>query len=171
MRNNLKYLVLLAGFACLDATSAETASEKLTKIETETLLLKAREKQLDVKASIIAKQNEIVTKQQQGEKLTQTAVVGDPMIRSIEGIGKKMYATLQLANGNVVDAQIGDSLPNGMVVLSIKANEVIVENSKKHRVRLAPVPRAAPDYNAAYQIGSTAAMPPLPVLIRRGAGQ
>ena len=52
MQNNLRYLVLFTGIALSSAALAESASEQLTRIEAETLLLKAREKQLDVQASI-----------------------------------------------------------------------------------------------------------------------
>jgi type IV pilus biogenesis protein PilP len=171
MQNNLKYVALLAGIAFSGAALAESASEQLTRIEAETLLLKAREKQLDVQASIMARQNEIASRKQVNEQLTQNAVVGNPVIRSIEGIGRTMYATLQLADGSLVEAKVGDVLSNGMKIASISANEVIVESGKKHRVRLAAAvpmqvaPAAAPVY-------ANAGLPlPLPVAAPRGSAR
>lgn len=164
MQNNLKVLALLTGIAFSGAALAETASEQLTRIEAETLLLKAREKQLEVQANIVARQNEIATKRQLTDQLAQTAVAGDPVVRSIEGIGKVMYATVQLADGNLVDARVGDVLPNGMKVASIKPHEVIVENRKKRRVRLMNGTQAfnvATAFNPAYP--SPAVNIPLPM--------
>lgn len=168
MQNKLSYLVFFTSMICASATLAQSASEQLTKIEGETLLLKAREKQLEVQAAIIAKQNDIATKRKINEELSlpNAASAGDPMIRSVEGIGANMYASLLMANGNVVDAQAGDTLPNGMKVVSVKANEVIVQGSGKKRrtVRLAAAPQQAPAASG-MPIGL---LPPLPVLAPRG---
>lgn len=172
MQNNLKMLVLLTGLAFSSAVLAETASEQLTRIEAETLLLKAREKQLEVQANIMARQNDIATKKQLNGQLTQNAVAGDPVVRSVEGIGKVMYATLQLSDGNLVDARVGDVLPNGMKVASIKTNEVIVENRKKHRVRLingAHAFNVAAAFNPAYPAAGLNIPLPMPAAPRGSA--
>lgn len=137
MRNDLRTAICLVAAIVSGAAYAESASDSLTRIEAETMVLKAREKQLDVQSSIMAKQNDIIARQHMREQLTQNAVVGDPVIRSVEGIGKRMYAALQLADGSVVDVAVGDTLSNGMRVVSIRANEVIVENGKRRRTRLA----------------------------------
>lgn len=146
--------------------SDKSASERLTQIEAETLLLKAREKQIDVQASIITKQNEIILKQALNDQLTNKAVAGDPLVRSIEGIGKAMYATLQLHNGNLIDAKAGDVLPNGMKVVSIRPNEVIVQSANKRRTRLggaSPAPVAG-EFNPNYPSPGLS-LPPLPVAV------
>src|SRR5688572_30500509 len=103
MPNCLKHLVLLAGLAVSGTVIAESASENLSRIEAETLILKAREKQLDVQAKIIAKQSEIASKQAESDRRTHAAESGNPVILAIEGVGKAMFATLQLANGTTVD--------------------------------------------------------------------
>lgn len=128
----LAMCVLPAQFA-----TADSASERLTKIESETLILKAKEKQLDVQAKIIARQSEINTRQIEAERMALPASNGNPVIVALEGIGQRMVASLQTDNGNVVDVRVGDVLANGMRVRSIQANEVIVENAKKQRLRLA----------------------------------
>lgn len=160
MQSNLKYVVLLSGLICAGSSWAESASDNLTRIEAETLVLKARERQLDVQSKIIAKQNEIAAKQADTDRLTQAAVVGNPMIRSVEGIGRTMYATLQLDNGNIVDVQAGDVLSNGMKVVSIKPNEVIAETEKKRRIRLATISHTPATFNPNFP-GPGLALPPL----------
>jgi type IV pilus biogenesis protein PilP len=140
-------LALLAALLCCGLgpvpVLADPTSDQLTKIEAETLLLKARERQLDVQASILAKQNEIAAKQNMGNQLTQGPALGDPVVRGIEGIGDVVFATLQLGDGSVIDVQAGDVLSNGMRVVSIAPGNVIVHKGKK-RIRLASyVPRPA----------------------------
>lgn len=160
--------------ATLLATSAiaETASESLTRIEAETLVLKAREKQLEVQSNIIAKQNDIMARQRMADQLTQAAGAGDPLIRSVEGVGKTLFATLQLNDGSIVDVQAGQVLSNGMKVISIRLGEVIVETGKKRRVRLASAAPAQPPvatvHNASYSAPNLPALPPLPPAAPRG---
>lgn len=138
MQTNAKISVLLVAFlACVSgAVAADPTADKLTRIEAETLLLKARERQLEVQANILTRQNEIAAKQSVGNALAQNAVAGDPVVHGVEGIGSHMFATLQLNDGNIVDVQTGDVLSNGMRVISIAPSAVIVQSGKK-RIRLA----------------------------------
>ena len=115
---------------------AETTSQSLTRIEAETMVLKARERQLEVQASIAGKQNEIAAWQTMTLALNQAEVVGNPMIRAIEGIGGRMYATLQMNDGSIVDVQQGDTLPGGMQIVSIRAREVVARSGRR-TIRLA----------------------------------
>jgi type IV pilus biogenesis protein PilP len=176
MQNNLKPCLMLCCLVAFTvAAAAESTVDSLGKIESETLLLKARQKQLDVQAQIVSKQSEIATKQAEVDRLTltHTATLGDPMIRSIEGIGKIIYATLQLDNGNTMDVKTGDTLPNGMRILSIRQNDVVVETVGKRRIRLGTSTStgtvAATPYNPAYSNMATALPPFVPTLPLKGA--
>lgn len=174
MQNKMKRFLLVCGIALCGTAFAESASDSLTRIEAETLLLKAREKQLDVQANIIARQNEIAAKQVVHDQLTQAPVVGDPVVRSVEGIGRKVFAMLQMSTGDLIEVQAGDTLPNGMKVVSIRSNEVIVAAGKKRRVRLATIPSNPGVATAAYPAAnspnfSTGAPPALPMSSPKGA--
>ncbi|HEY4542823.1 MAG TPA: type IV pilus biogenesis protein PilP [Noviherbaspirillum sp.] len=136
MQNSAKTFVVLVALVACGMAAADPTSDKLTQIEAETLLLKARERQLEVQANILSRQNEIATKQNLSTALAHNAVVGDPVIVAIEGIGNKLFATLQLNDGNIVDVQAGDTLSNGMQIASVSHGAVIVQNGKR-RVRLA----------------------------------
>jgi type IV pilus biogenesis protein PilP len=171
MQNCLKHFILLSGLALSGAACAESASDNLTRIETETLVLKAREKQLDVQAKIIARQSEIASKQAESERLTQSAAIGSPVIVSIEGLGKVMFATLQLDNGNTVDVQAGDVLSNGMKVMSVRQNEVIIETVKKKRMRLAAVSHAPATFDASFPSAGLRLPPLAPPTALRGTGK
>jgi type IV pilus biogenesis protein PilP len=167
MQNSLKSLFLLSFLMTSGAAFADSTAESLTKIEAETLVLKAREKQLDVQSQIVTKQNEIASKQAAAgflERVASMSTMGDPIVRSIEGIGKRIYSTLQLNNGATIDTTVGDVLPNGMKVVAIHANEVIVETQKRKRVRLGTGSFSSTSYSPAYPTGSAALPPPPPML-------
>lgn len=169
MRNELK-VPLLAGCLLFSALAqAESTSDDLTKLEAETLILKARQKQLEVQAQIVAKRGEIASKQAETDRLVRNPSSGDPQIRSIEGIGKTVYATLELGNGSIVDVKSGDRLSNGMKVISIRVNEVIVEAEKKRLIRLGSAISGATSGGPAYQSG-TAFLPPLPPMMPSRSG-
>ena len=152
---------------CLGAR-AESTSDKLMQIEADTMLLKAREKQLDVRAKVVARELEIAAKRAESERVIQPAAAGNPLVHSIEGMGHAMYATLQLPGGALVDVQAGDVLDNGMRVLSIRPNEVIIQNAKKRPVRLGLMPV----WPATAEVGAGPRLPPPPPMaLPRGSGQ
>jgi hypothetical protein len=149
MRSSAMLALALSGLTAAPlACAADSTAESLTRIEAETAVLKARARKIEVQAQIASKQAEIA-------KLTVPAMAGDPTVRSVEGVGSRVYATLQLENGSPMDVRMGDVLPNGMKVESIGPNEVIVRKTNKRRYRLATTPVAPP-------VGGMTALPPLP---------
>ena len=140
---------------------ADDTSDRLTRIEAETVLLKAREKQLDVQANIVAKQNDIAARQTAGNLLAQAPAGQAPQVVGVEGLGQALFATLQLADGNQVEVQAGDTLPNNLRVLSVASGGVIVQHGKK-RFRLARyVPRPAVSLNPGLPLPGPMLPPPL----------
>jgi len=151
MRNELKLAVaLLLASIGSGAALAQTTAASLTRIEAETLLLKAREKQLEVQASIIAKQNDIAAKQAMGVAISQPPVVGQPVVRAIEGLGKALYATLEMSDGSMLDVQAGTVLPNGMRILAVEPNAVLAQAPGRKRVRLAGFTQNSTEFNPNY---------------------
>ena len=150
MRNDLKLVIAGLLVAASSAALAQTTAASLTRIEAETLLLKAREKQLEVQASIIAKQNDIAAKQAMGVAISQPPVVGQPVVRAIEGLGKALYATLEMADGSQVDVQAGTVLPNGMRILAVEPNAVLAQAPGRKRVRLAGFTQNSTEFNPNY---------------------
>ena len=116
---------------------AETTAETLSKIEAETLVLKAQERQLSVRAQILQLQGEISARETSADKSARPGAPGDPTVQSIEGVGERMHATLLFENGSTIDIKNGDTLPNGMHVVSVQPNEVMVSANKRRSVRLA----------------------------------
>lgn len=154
MRNELNVTAALMVLACQLAAApawAQNTAASLTRIEAETLLLKAREKQLEVQSSIIAKQNEIAAKQAVGVAISQPPPpVGQPVVRAIEGLGGRLYATLELADGSLLDVQQGSELPSGMRIVSIEPNAVVAQSPGRKRVRLTGFTQATMEFNPNY---------------------
>lgn len=164
MPNNSKRIVFLAALLSCSAVLADPTSDKLTEIEAETLLLKAREKQLDVQASILSKQNEIAAKQNAGNQLVHNAMADDPIVQGVEGLGKDVFATLQFSDGTIIDVRAGDVLSNGMRVVSIAPSNVIVQKGKK-RIRLS---RYAPRQAFNPNLPASGSLLPLPAAAPKG---
>jgi type IV pilus biogenesis protein PilP len=164
MGNDRKYILALFAFTFCGLALAESTSDALTRIEAETMLLKAREKQLDVRANILSKQNEIALKQGVAGTLPQISNSPNPVLRGIEGLGATLYATLEIGNG-VLEVQRDDVLPNGMRVVSITTNGVTLRHASGKNVHL-PVTaqNAALGLAIAGAAQGAGAMPPLPPL-------
>lgn len=163
MQINIPALILLAsmlapGGAALAAdegvvrtdTAVLKASDALTKIEAETLVLKARDRQLAVQMSIMAKQNEMAAKQGENDKRERASVGANPIVHSVEGIGENKFATLELDNGNLIDVRAGDRLANGMKIISIDPNVVMVEGANKKRLRLSSADLSPAPFNPSF---------------------
>jgi type IV pilus biogenesis protein PilP len=150
MQNNTRWLACVLGM--LSLTGAARAADAVTppkpeadvtrlsdtlgRIEAETMVLKARERQLGVQVAIIAKQNEIAARQEDTERAAKAQVGSNPVVHSIEGIGANQYATLELDNGSMADVRVGDTLSNGMRVVAVQGGGVTVQTAAKQRIRL-----------------------------------
>lgn len=176
MQNSLRLFFLLAAAAPgalaaaptapVPAPATASAADALTRIESETLVLKARERQLAVQAAIMQRQSEIAGRQEEGVRRLSVPVSVNPVVQSLEGIGKQHYATLLFESGAVADVRAGDVLPDGLRVVRIDGDGVTVETANKKRTRLHLAGSAAAPFAAA------PSLPPLPppVLARPAPG-
>jgi type IV pilus biogenesis protein PilP len=182
MRNNLTGSLALALalpfflHPCL-AASGETIADQLSRIDAETLVLKAQERQLAVQTKILQLQGELNARQTGLDQSARPGAPGDPTVQSIEGIGDTVFATLRFENGSTIDVRTGNVLPNGMQVLSIKTNEVTVSADKRRNIRLLPG-NAALISAASGAVPTTMALPanppsylPVPHLPAKGPGK
>lgn len=162
MRNEPKCLLVALAVALSGPACAESTSDVLTRIEAETLLLKAREKQLEVQSNILTRQNEIALKRGVDNAIARVAPSDEPVVLGVEGLGKTIYATLQLGDGSIMEVQAGSVLPGGLRVVSIGADGVMVRNKDGRNTRLATAsstPAVAP-MGAIFPVG--ASRPPIP---------
>lgn len=123
-----------------ESAGARATADSLARIENETLLLKAKERQMAVRLQLATQRNDLAQRHLQTKQLERPARAGDPTVVAVEGIGQRMHAILLMDNGSQLDAAIGETLPNGMTVLSVRAGEVVVGQGRKERIRLAHAP-------------------------------
>lgn len=164
MGNDRKRILVLFALMLPSLAFAESTSDALTRIEAETMVMKAREKQLEVQANILGKQNEIALKQGVAGTLPQLPASPQPILRGVEGLGTALYATLE-TGGGVFEVQRGDVLPNGMQVVAITMNGVTLRNASGKNVHLAVnVQNRSNGYeNAVVGAGTMPPLPPLPL--------
>lgn len=158
MRNSLR-VVLAAGLVLHLGCHAATPAEDLARIEADTAVLKARERHAEVQAQIANKQAEIANRRAEMRRAESDAGPGLPVLTAVEGIGQKLYATLELPGGSSVDVSAGDQLPDGSRVVTVRPNEVVLEGRHKRRIRLSGTAQPAPRYESSTWAG----LPPLPL--------
>ena len=174
MPNKMKRFLVISCLALPGAAQADSTADSLSRIEAETLILKAQEKQIQVKAQIADREAEIASKQLASGRSGRSAILTDPTVKGVEGIGPNLVASLLLENGVSIDVKAGETLANGMRIVSIRSTEVIAETPGRRRVRLAPTAPQAPAGATAYPAYPTAmvALPPLaPMTPAKGAAR
>ena len=149
MQSRFRHIAFICSISIAPAAIAESVSDRISQIEAETLVLKARERQLEVQANILTKQQDIMRRQLEVDQTAGNTPIDDPVVRSIESIGRMAYATIEIANGLLVEAKVGDELPNGMKVIAISPSEVTVEQDGR-RSRLTGASRLPPAFNPSY---------------------
>ena len=101
-----------------ERTPPSPTAQALTHLEEETLVLKARLKALETEAQIAQRSAELT-------RLTAAGERNGFVVRAVEGIGGAMYATLWSRDDGELEVKQGDTLPNGMHIVSIRASEVL----------------------------------------------
>lgn len=142
MSNRKKFL--LAGFliAATSQVFASDVAEEIRKTNEEVARLSAKLAEMDVKAKIAAKEQEISRLNAPvgaggsgGNFVTEKAL---PVIRSIEGAGDRLTATLATSGGITQTVSKGDHI-DGWTVIKIDVNSVTLgrgTKGKKNAVRL-----------------------------------
>lgn len=125
-----RHAIVLACALAACVARASTADD-LAQIEAQHAVLKARLRVLETRAQMAAREADI-------QRYAPAAERGGPSVESIEGVDGRMQATVLLANGRSVEVVAGDVLPNGMRVVSIRPDGVVVQRLDKKRLRLPP---------------------------------
>ncbi|SEK64548.1 type IV pilus biogenesis protein PilP [Roseateles sp. YR242] len=129
-------LAAAVGVAVMMAPPAHagTTAEELAQIEAEHVVLKARLRVAETRAQIAARQADI-------DRQAPYRQNGLPTVLGIEGLGRRVSATLAMENGSQLDVVVGDLLPDGVRVVAIAATGVTVMTAGRKQLRL----RAAAD--------------------------
>jgi type IV pilus biogenesis protein PilP len=132
MRNEGTVLALLFAALCAAPALAASTADELAQLESEHVILKARLRMLETRAQMAARRADI-------ERLSTTGQDGSmPTVTGIDGMGGKLRATVMTDNGHLSDVKAGDTLPNGMKVVSVSMDGVTVQAPGRKRVRLKP---------------------------------
>jgi len=106
------------------------AAEELTQLQEDTVLLKAQLKRLDAQAQVAERTAALNRLGGAPNGLDEIRVV------AIEGLGRKLLATLQLPDGGQFDVHPGDTLPNGMHIAAIENRSVTIERKGEKPTQL-----------------------------------
>jgi len=131
LTNRLNALLALCALFGLPAAYAGSTADDLAQIEAEYVVAKARLRLVETQAQIAARRADI-------ERQAPLIEAGRPMVAGIEGMVGNLWATLQLENGSMAEVKVGDTLPNGLRVVSIAPAGVVVRTASNKRVRLKP---------------------------------
>jgi type IV pilus biogenesis protein PilP len=139
--------------AVVDAPSSEAAATvaALTRLEGETVVLKAELKKLETQTQIAQRAAEL-------NRLNGGGAPDDVRVRAVEGLGGKLFATLESRSAGEFEVKVGDTLPNGMRIVAIKPNAVVAQLRSGARVQLPMVV----SWDASLPDTTTAGFPPLP---------
>lgn len=170
MRNDWSVvLIVCAALGAAPAWAGSTADD-LARIEAQNAVLKARLRVLETRAQMAARQADI-------ERHAPALDRSTPTVGSIEGMNDKLRATVLLDGSRRVEVVAGDVLPNGMRVVSIRPDGVVVRGADRKRVRLNPAAHAGgsdPAFTFSAEASAPRAerppvMPPMPA--RPGASR
>lgn len=136
------------------------AANELMSLQEDTVVLKAQLKKLDAQAQVAERQASL-------GRMGQSISYDDITVVATQSLGGHRMATIDIDNGNELDVQAGDTLPNGMHVLAIRSGAVVVDRNG-HRQTLAvssphsQVSRYASAGALSSGAGSMSSLPSLP---------
>lgn len=127
----------MIALALIAATSAATPAafaqqsvpEQLQQINETIALLNAKRQELELRAQIVAKQDQI-------DQLTSSGMrnmdrLHQPVVHSIEGADGKMVATLIFGSGQLQTVKQGDKIPGGWTVSEVGVNAVHITRGRE----------------------------------------
>jgi type IV pilus biogenesis protein PilP len=139
---NRNVVLALALLALAESAIAEGAAEEIVRINEEIAVMSAKLSALEVRAKIAGKEQEI-------SKLNTTSIGAPselPVVRSIEGAGGRIFATLATGGGTTRTVVKGDSVGE-WTVDKIDVNAVTLRRGKENiRLGFGMEPAITPSY-------------------------
>jgi type IV pilus biogenesis protein PilP len=135
------------------------AAAELMRLQEDTVVLKAQLKKLDAQAQVAERERAL-------ERLNGAVPSYDEVrVLATQSLGTATSATISLSDGTEVEARAGETLPNDMRVVAIRAGSVTVERQGGKRMVL-PVWSARGSSRTGPQLGgpSMTMIPPPPTL-------
>ncbi|MFM0289848.1 type IV pilus biogenesis protein PilP [Paraburkholderia megapolitana] len=101
--------------------AALAAAQELMGLQEDTVILNAQLKKLDV-------QTQVAERQEALSKMGRAVTNDEVAVIATQGLGHTMMATLNVNNSSEVDVHAGDTLSNGMRVVSIRPGIVVIDS-------------------------------------------
>ncbi|PCE22551.1 hypothetical protein BWP39_23005 [Paraburkholderia acidicola] len=101
--------------------AALAAAQELMGLQEDTVILNAQLKKLDV-------QTQVAERQEALSKMGRAVTNDEVAVIATQGLGRMMMATLNVNNSSEVDVHAGDTLSNGMRVVSIRPGVVVIDS-------------------------------------------
>lgn len=119
MRNETMKLVGVVVALMSSSAFAESTVGDLSKIQSETLIIKAKVSRATAQAELEAKTR--------GSVAAPAIEVDVPVVKNVYGIGKKLMATFLFSSGATIDAREGEVIMGGYKVASLSVDKVELE--------------------------------------------
>jgi type IV pilus biogenesis protein PilP len=148
----------MAAPAASTPASNSGAARRLTAIEAETAVLKAQQRKLEVQAQIATKQAEIAAREGEARRAALVRAGEAPVLRGIDGVGKRLFASVEVPGYGMLDVGAGDKLPDGSRVVSVGTGEIVIEGAGRKRTTLGVAP-SSPGATAQHVDGGHGALP------------
>lgn len=161
MRNEVMKLGALVVALMSTAVLAEGTVGDLSKIQSETLIIKAKVNRASAQAELEAKSHVNGPSSANDEDV--------PVVKNVYGFGKKLMATFLFSSGVTIDAREGEVIMGGYKVASLSVDKVELEKGgRRFPVGFSGTPpiQGAPS-RAAVSGGPLLTMPPGAPLISR----
>ena len=121
-------LAWIVYFLLLPVASADPVADELLRLGRETVLLKARAKQLEAQGLVESARAKFPIRDK-SHAVPWTV----PGVQAIEGIGGTLYATVSLGAGVSFDVKAGDMLSGGILVAAVNPGVVTFQDAKGRR--------------------------------------
>jgi type IV pilus biogenesis protein PilP len=143
--------------AVVPTPAAAAAANELMHLQEDTVVLKAQLKKLDA-------QQQVAEREAALNRMGRTITYDEISVLATQSLGDTISATVDVNGAGEYDVHQGDTLANGMRVMSIRPGSVIVEGKDGHRTTLTVMSaRKAPSRVAAAG-AMNGGMPPIPTL-------
>jgi len=136
--------------------AAAAAASELMRLQEDTVVLKAQLKKLDAQAQVAEREAAL-------SRMGRTITYDEIAVLATQSLGNTTSATVDVNGSGDLDVRQGDTLANGMRVVSIRPGTVVVEDKDARRTTLTVMSaRKAPSRVAA--AGLNGGMPSIPAL-------
>ncbi|HTH58530.1 MAG TPA: type IV pilus biogenesis protein PilP [Paraburkholderia sp.] len=106
--------------AVVPTSAAMAAANQLMRLQEDTVVLNAQLKKLDAQAQVAAREAAL-------NQVSRTVANTEVSVIATQSLGRETSATVRTVDGGELDVHAGDTLPDGMRVVSIRPGAMVVQ--------------------------------------------